>query len=455
MDDSTKRRGRRHRVVAAVLVAIGSFAAADAHAACDPKSKPASFEQFKACTYQEADSKIWIVDGDVPVVDEEALRRFYDAIVEAPPTVPRAPALGRAPATLIVNRVNDADDVWGSGKRCGISYCVSRASTGARYQQVVDAMAASTAAWSSNMGVKFVHAADQDGACAATNAQVDFDVQVVSGQPYLARAFFPAQSRATRNVNIDTTSFSATPPLTLEGVLRHELGHAIGFRHEHTRPEAGQCFEDNSWRALTPYDSASVMHYPQCGGTAGWLLALSPGDVAGGAALYGATDTCTTRPAGAAVTCRVFNDGYASATGLSDALYFRANNSICVPDTTTKGTCRKWFGRCQTPTGERVNFTVFDDGPTRRTAPSDAVTIRRPATACTPGGTGTANCRKWVGLPATASGKPAKCYLFDDGYARVVGPTDAIYAKGPNQMCMPDGSPAGTCRRWFGRCQLS
>ena len=197
------------------------------------------------------------------------------------------------------------------------------------------------------------------------------------------------------------------------------------------------------------------MHYPQCGGTAGWLLALSPGDISGGAVLYGAANTCASQPTGAAVTCRVFNDGYASATGLSDALYFRANSSICVPDTTAKGTCRKWFGRCQTPTGERVNFTVFNDGATNRTPPSDAVYIRKPSAACTPGGTGTSNCRKWVGLPTTASGKPAKCYLFDDGYARVVGPTDAIYAKGPNQMCMPNGSPAGTCRRWFGRCQVS
>ena len=48
--------------------------------------------------------------------------------------------------------------------------------------------------------------------------------------------------------------------------MAHELGHTLGFRHEHTRPEAGTCFEDNNWRPLTPYDSASIMHYPQCNG---------------------------------------------------------------------------------------------------------------------------------------------------------------------------------------------
>ena len=59
------------------------------------------------------------------------------------------------------------------------------------------------------------------------------------------------------------TSGSWTPT----NILGHELGHTLGFRHEHTRPESGTCFEDNNWRPLTPYDSASIMHYPQCNGT--------------------------------------------------------------------------------------------------------------------------------------------------------------------------------------------
>ena len=70
-------------------------------------------------------------------------------------------------------------------------------------------------------------------------------------------------------------------------VLGHELGHALGFRHEHTRPEAGTCFEDNNWRALTPYDRASIMHYPQCNGS-GNTLSFSAYDRTGVRALYGA-----------------------------------------------------------------------------------------------------------------------------------------------------------------------
>ncbi|MDI3287927.1 hypothetical protein QHF83_31735 [Polyangium sp. 15x6] len=59
-------------------------------------------------------------------------------------------------------------------------------------------------------------------------------------------------------------------------------------RVEHTRPEAGACFEDNNWRGLTSYDSGSVMHYPQCNGTNSWALTLTTKDKQGAASLYGA-----------------------------------------------------------------------------------------------------------------------------------------------------------------------
>ena len=85
---------------------------------------------------------------------------------------------------------------------------------------------------------------------------------------------------------IATDSFGNIAPWTLTGVLRHELGHTIGFRHEHTRPESGTCFEDNNWRALTAYDSSSVMHYPQCNGTQNGDLVLTNLDKSGAHSLY-------------------------------------------------------------------------------------------------------------------------------------------------------------------------
>ena len=120
----------------------------------------------------------------------------------------------------------------------------------------------------------------QDATCNAQNTNVVFDVNPVNANgQYLARSFFPNSPRAERNVLIDNTAFQpgGTGSVPLANILGHELGHTLGFRHEHIRPEANatQCVEDNQFRGLTTYDSASVMHYPQCNGTSTTLAFTS------------------------------------------------------------------------------------------------------------------------------------------------------------------------------------
>jgi hypothetical protein len=169
----------------------------------------------------------------------------------------------------------------------------------ARKAEVVTAMRDASGAWAAAANVKFVYDPTQDATCSASNENVVFDVEPVNaGGRYAARAFFPDTDRAQRNVLIEGSAFNIPSPGTLTGILRHELGHTIGFRHEHTRPESGatQCFEDNEWRALTPYDSASVMHYPQCNGTNTFALTLTDKDKQGVALLYGAPGTTTPPP---------------------------------------------------------------------------------------------------------------------------------------------------------------
>lgn len=157
-----------------------------------------------------------------------------------------------------------------------------------------------------------------------------------------------------------------------------------------------------------------------------------------------------------AVQCQVFNDGNTNPSGLSDAIYVRANSSICTPDGTAAGRCRKWFGLCRTmdAAAQPVRFKVFNDGNTNQAGPSDAVYPNAPNVSCIPDGTARGNCRRWFGLPQTADGRQVSCRLFDDGYTNMTGATQAIYYRSSGRVCMPDGTAAGTCRKWFGRCQV-
>lgn len=100
---------------------------------------------------------------------------------------------------------------------------------------------------------------------------------------YLAIAFFANDPAFKRFVSVTpgffTTSFDRT------GILRHEIGHVLGYRHEHNRALTGCSFEDNGWVALTPYDPKSVMHY-FCGGGGTKALQFSASDIAGHRQLY-------------------------------------------------------------------------------------------------------------------------------------------------------------------------
>lgn len=257
-----------------------------------------TFEEFEASVFKEpGENGKYIVDGDVAIPDRKLLQEFFDEVQGGNGNVQRKLVVERisgAPlppgtAALTLAMRNGRADIWPSTRRKQLDYCVSTA-FGGRHASVVNDLAAAASAWEEAADVDFHHRADQDGNCNATNANITFDVRPVDVDgEYLARAFFPNDQRSARNVLIDETSFQLQPEenLQLVGILRHELGHVLGWRHEHTRPESGTCFEDDEFTPITDYDRFSVMHYPHCNGGGDWSLQLTAKDKAGAACVYG------------------------------------------------------------------------------------------------------------------------------------------------------------------------
>ncbi|MFP2933489.1 M57 family metalloprotease [Pyxidicoccus sp. 3LG] len=314
-----------------------------------------SWEQFLSVVHQEPDTGIFIADGDTTFASEKLLREFYENNVKN--------------GQLIVHTSGGVDAKWSDTQKKNITYCVST-TFGTNHTRAVNEMAAAAAAWEAVGDVKFVYVSAQNASCTASNNNVVFDVRPVnSGGQYLARAFFPNDSRANRNVLIDNTAFGNTSPWTLTGILRHELGHTLGFRHEHTRPESGTCFEDSNWRALTTYDSASVMHYPQCNGSQTGDLVITAKDTQGIQALYGApggtpppTGTPTTETRSGSVASGS-NTNYGPFSVVAGSSFSVAMTGTGDPDlyvqfgaapTTTSYACRPYLSGAS----ESCNVTV-------------------------------------------------------------------------------------------------
>jgi hypothetical protein len=270
----------RTRVGALALAATGALVLALTAPAVDAAQGTGipTFTEFKASTFQDVDGQ-YIVNGDEPLANARALRSYYDDMVGSPVTK-------LIQTGLVVNTVQGEDDTWSQAKVGNLTYCVSN-KFGNRKNAVVRAAAQGTALWErASSAIDYVRVRSADASCTTRNKQVVFSIEPTKTQAFIARAFFPSSPDARRNIKVNPVSLLTTPDWPPGNILGHELGHTLGFRHEHTRPEAGVCFEDLNWRPLTDYDSASIMHYPQCNGTS-VNLSFTDLDAEGVAALYG------------------------------------------------------------------------------------------------------------------------------------------------------------------------
>jgi hypothetical protein len=243
-----------------------------------------TFDEYVQSLYQEPGTGLYIVDWDVPVATKEGLRPYYDRLY--------------SDGALTVFTENGKDVLWDDTQKHQLTYCVSK-TFAARHADVVAAIAAATGDWSSAADVQFIYKPELDDNCTASTPGVVFDVNPVNDGQFIARAFFPNSPRDQRNVLIDGTAFQmpADTEITLHNILVHELGHSLGLRHEHVHADMMNIpFEnwfncilepliDQNFRVVNEYDTASTMHYPQCGGNGN--LSMTQLDRDGIAMLYG------------------------------------------------------------------------------------------------------------------------------------------------------------------------
>ena len=263
-------------VAAAVALALSLAPSATAVPAQD---RVPTFGEFQASTFRDVAGQ-YVVNGDETIGSTKMLRDYYDEMIASYQA-------GDGPsAELIINRIYGVDDKWSATTARNLTYCVSN-NFGTQKANIVNAMANGAYQWeAASSGVNFTYVPSADSNCRTTNNAVLFSVEPTYTNQYIARAFFPSSSDSQRNVLVNAASLMSSGSWTPGNIMAHELGHTLGFRHEHTRPEAGTCFEDNNWRPLTPYDSSSIMHYPQCNGTSS-NLSMTSTDRAGIRAVYG------------------------------------------------------------------------------------------------------------------------------------------------------------------------
>ena len=238
----------------------------------------------------------WVVEGDL-LLDDDQLAVYadqQDAIAEMVRMKSDRPGLQGTglirPQTVALVGILQAGKMvrWKPG--LVLTYCVLRSTflNQAQYERVRDNVVAATGAWEGACGIKFEHRPELDGSATTTPPGVVFPVRFFNaGGAFIAAAFFPDDPTHRRRVLVDPSYF--TTSFDPVGVLRHELGHVLGFRHEHIRsgaPAVCPAEDTGDTIDLTQYDPQSCMHY-FCGGVGSRELAITQLDRSGSQRLYG------------------------------------------------------------------------------------------------------------------------------------------------------------------------
>jgi hypothetical protein len=161
----------------------------------------------------------YVVEGDMTFPSKTELSRYYSSNSTQGPM-----------ATLLLGGTAKS---WNATDRINLSYCVSSSGFGSNYSAVLNAMSTAAAYWEQTANVHFEYLPAQDSTCTNSNSNVTFNVSADNTMNYNALSFFPGYPRANRQLIINYARSTGLGARTLTGVLVHQLGHVLGFIHDH------------------------------------------------------------------------------------------------------------------------------------------------------------------------------------------------------------------------------
>lgn len=287
------------RWLLAASIASGSACATDLDARAGAVGGHMTFDEYVASLPVDEETGAFVVEGDILAYDRSELTDYYAAHLYG--------------TALTLDQVSDGiDSKYSVADALALTYCVSDA-FGADKAAVRDTFAAAAQEWmdatkiaaSDAPALRFGYQPDHDDDCTADNEEVAFSIEPSTSDKFDAASFFPHWKRSKRQLLITKRAMKPHKARTFAGVLRHEIGHMLGFKHEHIAADTPCPEKDATWRSLSEHDLPSVMHYR---------------DVAAGSCWNsGVTDYTLTTLDNASVRCLYATQARASADTAGDA----------------------------------------------------------------------------------------------------------------------------------------
>ncbi len=171
-----------------------------------------------------------------------------------------------------------------------IKYAIIKSTfTDQEYEIVKAAMDEAVRNWKGTCNVDLEHDVNRDPTLSTYSNPGDLTFvmkKIDVGGNFIAKSFFPDSPKGDRKILLDESFF--TSKFSMPGVLRHEIGHILGFLHEHIHSDAPAVCEyepRGAARDINDYDPKSVMHY-FCDEVGTKDLLITKNDSAGAAIYY-------------------------------------------------------------------------------------------------------------------------------------------------------------------------